>query len=72
MYRVLVTRRIPGPWLDLLKRETEVDIWEGRDPPPRSWILSRVKDKDGLLVTLTERVDREVIDAGVNLKVIST
>lgn len=72
MYRVLVTRKLPGPWIDHLKKEAEVEIWEERDPPPRSWILSRVKDKDGLLVTLTEKVDREVIDAGKNLKVIST
>ncbi|MGC9106068.1 MAG: 2-hydroxyacid dehydrogenase [Thermoprotei archaeon] len=71
-FRVLVTRRLPGGWLNLLYDEAEVELWEQDYPPPRDWFLEKVRDKDGILVTLTERVDRELIDSATRLRVIST
>jgi Lactate dehydrogenase and related dehydrogenases len=70
--KVLVTRRLPGGWIERLAEEVDVEMWQGEIPPPKSWILERIHDKDGILVTLTEKVDKEVIDAGKKLRVIST
>ncbi|QKR00058.1 D-glycerate dehydrogenase [Metallosphaera tengchongensis] len=72
MYKVLITRKLPGKWVHELSQEAEVELWEEDYPPPKSWIISRVADKEGILVTLTERVDREIIDSAKRLKVIST
>ncbi|MEL9970067.1 MAG: D-glycerate dehydrogenase [Metallosphaera sp.] len=71
-YKVLVTRKLPGPWIDSLKEIAEVEVWDGSESPPRTWIMSRIKDKDGVLVTLSERIDKEIIDVSSKLKVIST
>lgn len=70
--KVLVTRQLPGKWLDYLSSYVSVELWDKEYPPPRDWIIEHVRDKDGILVTLTERVDKEVIDSAPRLKVIST
>lgn len=70
--KVLVTRRLPGGWIERLAQEVEVEVWPEEYPPPKQWVLEKIRDKDGILVTLTEKVDREVIDAGTKLRVIST
>jgi len=71
-HKVVVTRRLPGGWVEELRKVAEVDLWEGENPAPRDWILERVADADGILVTLVDRVDRELIDRAKRLKVIST
>jgi len=70
--KVFVTRIIPDKGLDLVKDFCEVDLWTDDLPPDRDELLRRVKDVDGLLCLLTERIDNEVMDtAGPKLKVIS-
>jgi|BEDMetMinimDraft_2_1075160.scaffolds.fasta_scaffold00768_1 glyoxylate reductase len=71
-WKVLATRRLPGKWFDLLSKETQLEVWDGEEPPTKSWILDRIAEVDGVIVTLSDKVDREVIDAGRRLKVIST
>ncbi len=70
--RVYVTRRIPEAGLELLRREgVALEIFPGDGPVPREELLRGVKSKDGLLCLLTDRVDREVMDAAPALKVIA-
>jgi lactate dehydrogenase-like 2-hydroxyacid dehydrogenase len=70
--RVLVTRRIPDAGLAMLREATDVDLWEGDEPPPRDELLARVRGVDGLLSLLTERVDEELLDAaGPGLRVVA-
>jgi glyoxylate reductase len=69
---VLVTRRIPGEGLEVLKSGCRtIDVYEGKRPIPRRTLLSRIKGKDGLLCLLTDRIDGPVMDASPRLKVIS-
>jgi glyoxylate reductase len=70
--KVLVTKRLPGNWLDYLSKQINIELWEENYPPPKDWIIENIKDKDGILVTLTEKIDKEIIDSSPNLKVIST
>ncbi|MUM64742.1 D-glycerate dehydrogenase [Acidianus infernus] len=72
MYNVLVTKKLPGNWIEYLKRECNVTLWEDIYPPPKEWILNNIEDKDGILITLTEKIDKEIIDRAKKLKVIST
>jgi glyoxylate reductase len=69
--RVFVTRRLPGEALERLKAEHEVEIWPERLPPPRSELLARAPELEGLLSMLTDRVDAELIGAAPKLRAIS-
>jgi lactate dehydrogenase-like 2-hydroxyacid dehydrogenase len=69
--KVFVTRALPGGALDRLAAEHEIDVWQDRLPPPREALLEGVRDADGLLPMLTDRVDAELMDAGPKLRAIS-
>ncbi|MCP4688622.1 MAG: D-glycerate dehydrogenase, partial [Desulfobacterales bacterium] len=68
---VLITGRIPEEVLAPIKREHAVEM-NGRDRPmERERLLSGVRDRDGLLSMLTDRIDEEVLDRAPNLKIIA-
>ncbi|XP_027508829.1 glyoxylate reductase/hydroxypyruvate reductase isoform X3 [Corapipo altera] len=72
---VFVTRRIPAEGLRVLSQASgcRVQQWDSEEPVPRAELLSRVAGTRGLLCLLSDRIDREVLDAaGPGLKVIST
>jgi len=70
--RVFVSRMIPDAGLNRIKEACEADIWPGDMPPPYATLLERVRDVDGILCTLTDRIDGTLMDtAGPQLKVIS-
>lgn len=70
--KVYVTRQLFDEALEILRRHAEVEVFGGvDDPAPRETILSNVRDVEGLLCLLTDRIDSEVIEAGRRLKVIS-
>lgn len=69
--RVFVTREIPPAGLDRIRAACDADIWSGLLPPPREELLQRVRDCDGLLSLLTERVDAELLNAAPRLCVVS-
>jgi glyoxylate reductase len=71
MARVFVTRRVPGDALERLAAEHHVDVWQGRLQPSRAKLIEKGQDVEGLLCMLTDRIDREVIAACENLRVIS-
>ena len=71
MARVFVTRRLPGPAMERLREEHDVDVWTERLPPSRAELLDAVGEADGLLSLLTDRVDAELLDAAPSLRVIS-
>ena len=69
--RVFVTRQLPGEALDRLVAEHDVEIWPDRLPPPRSELMARAPELEGLLSLLTDPVDAELIDAAPKLRAIS-
>ena len=69
--KVFVARLIPAKGLDLIKDFCEADVWQDELPPPRNELLARVRDADGLVSLLTEKVDGELMDVAPHLKVIS-
>jgi len=72
MEKVFVTRKLPGNAIDKLKREYDVDVWEEARPPRKSEIIERIKDVVGLLCLLTDKIDKEVLDAAPKLRAISS
>jgi glyoxylate reductase len=71
MAHCFVTRRLPGDALTRLADAHDVDIWPEPGPPPRAELLSRARDADGLLTLLTDRVDRELLDACPAVRAVS-
>lgn len=69
-HKVFVTRCLPTD-LEALSRVATIDLWQERTPPPYDVLKQRVKDCDGLLCLLTDRIDRELMDAAPHLQVIS-
>ncbi len=69
--RVFVTRIIPDEGLDLIRENTEMDLWEGDLPPAHDVLLDHLKDKVGVVSLLTDRMDAALMDANPQLKVIS-
>lgn len=63
-YNVLVTRKLPQKALDFLeKKGVKLEINPKDEVMPHDEIVQRIKDKDGLLCLLTDRIDAEIMDA---------
>jgi glyoxylate reductase len=70
--KVFVTREIPEIAFRLLKRSNiSLDYYRSENPIPRKVLLKNVKRCNGLISLLTEKIDKEVIDAMPECKVIS-
>ena len=70
--KVYVTRQLFPEAMEILEAVASVEVFEGVDNAiPRDLLLEKVKDVEGLLSLLTERIDGELMDAGEKLKVVS-
>src|SRR5262245_42448146 len=69
--RVFVSRRIPAVGLDLIAPHCDADVWADPLPPPAAVLRERVRDCEGLISLLTDRVDEELIAAAPKLRVVS-
>lgn len=68
-----ITKNLPLKYFEKQPDKYCLDMWEKDGDVPRNELLKRVKGKQGLLCTLVDRIDREVLDAaGPQLKVVST
>ncbi|CAL4067099.1 unnamed protein product, partial [Meganyctiphanes norvegica] len=72
--KLLITRSdIPQKALDLLNQKCDVDMWPKSFPIPRDEMLKRIRGKAGVFCLITEKIDRQMLDAaGSSLKVIGT
>ena len=68
---VYVTRRLPEAALQELLAACDAEIWDRDTPPAYDVIMEKVRDKEGLLCLLTDRIDAALMDAAPELKVIS-
>jgi glyoxylate reductase len=69
--RVFVTRRIPAKGLDRITAACDAEVWPAPLPPPYEVIRDRIRDCEGLVSLLTDRVDAALLDAAPKLKVVS-
>lgn len=70
--KIFVTRRIPQPALDKLSGFFDLEIHPKPVAIARKALLSKVKDADGLLCILTEKIDSELLRAAPRLKIVAT
>lgn len=69
--KVFVTREIPKPGLDLLRKYCEVEVNPHDRVLTKQEIIRGIKGKDALLCLLTDNIDEEIIASNPNLKVIA-
>jgi glyoxylate reductase len=69
---VLVTRRFPdGSIQPLFEAGLDVEQWPAEEPMARAVLLRKVAHVEGLLASVTERIDQELLDAAPALRVVA-
>jgi D-3-phosphoglycerate dehydrogenase len=69
MYKILIPDDLSAAGLDLLKADPQMSI-EVVKKMPRAELLARIGDYDALIVRSETKVDAEVIERGVKLRVV--
>jgi len=69
--KVLVTRKIFREALDLLEGRVDYEIGVLEGDLPKESLLEKVADKQGILSLLVDTIDREVMDAAPELRIIA-
>ena len=70
--KILLTRKIHDFAIKELKKKYDVEIYTGKIPMPKRLLISRIKDKDGLICYPYDSIDANVINTGTRLRAIST
>ena len=70
--RITVTRRTFPVAEEMLGVAGTVWTWPQNCPIPRDVLLERAAQSEGLLVTLTDRIDRELVEAAPRLRAVSS
>lgn len=72
MNKIAVSRKIPKSFIEQLETLADVEVWnESYTPMPRDKFLASLNDATACLITLSEKIDEEVIEAAPHLKVIA-
>ncbi len=67
--RVLATRPLFPAAQEILSADCEVDYWTKRERISKQELFRRIKDKDGLICLLTEKVNEELLRAAPKLRI---
>ena len=71
-YKIFVTRKIPAEGIEILKKNFKTVIVNSKNKNlTKKELIKKVRDVDGLLCLLTDRIDADVINAMRKCKVIS-
>jgi glyoxylate reductase len=67
--KVFATHSLFDAARQILQESCEVEYWAKPERPPREEVLQRVKDKEGLICLLTEKVNEELLRAAPKLRI---
>ena len=70
--KVLLTRKLHDSAVKELEKRYELEIHQGRIPMPKDLLISRIRDKVGLVCYPYDVIDSDVINAGAKLRAIAT
>jgi glyoxylate reductase len=71
MPHILLTRKLPSSVIEKLQAEADVEVYSAEGAIPAAELRTRVADKNALMCLLTDTIDRSVIDAAPNLKIVA-
>ena len=70
--KVFITRDIPEVAYDLLKQnKIEFEVYKKDKPISPKLLLDKIKNVDGVITLLTEKIDKKIIDTMKRCKVIA-
>lgn len=70
--RIYITRKIPDQLLAPYKEKFDFYLWEKEDTAvPRDILKKEVKEADGLLCVLTEKIDEDLLEDAPKLKIVA-
>lgn len=69
--KLLITSNIPEKIYDDLDKNFEISYHDSNVPLSKEEIIEMIKGQDALLCPLSDKIDKDVIDAGDNLKIIA-
>ncbi|MCP4753397.1 MAG: D-glycerate dehydrogenase, partial [Proteobacteria bacterium] len=69
--KILATGRLPEEVMSLLTKDHQVEANPQDRPMERSAIIRSLSDKEGLIATITDPIDGELMDLAPNLKMIA-
>lgn len=67
--KVFATHSLFDAARKILNERCDVEYWAKPERPPREEVLQRMKDKDGLICLLTEKVNEEFLRAAPKLRI---
>src|SRR5438093_7639714 len=68
---ILVTRKLPSSVIKKLAAAADVEVYAGDGGMPAEELRTRVAGRNALVSLLTDAVDRRVIDAAPDLKIVA-
>jgi glyoxylate reductase len=71
MNSILVTRKLPSSVLGKLEAVGDVDLYSGDSAMPPEELRSRIIGKRAVVSMFTEQIDKTVLDAGTDLKIVA-
>lgn len=70
--KVLVTRELFEESIDMLKQYAKVEVYQSANKPiPNEILIDKIKEVDGIITLLTDKINEEIMDLAPKLKVIS-
>jgi glyoxylate reductase len=69
--KVYVTHPLFEEARSILDTNCDVEFWNDSERPPRAEVLRRVKDKEGLVCLLTEKINEELLRAAPKLRIVA-
>jgi len=69
--KILATHRLFEESRAKLSEYFEVEYWSDSDRPARSEVLHRIRDKEGLICLITEKIDDELLGAAPHLRMVA-
>src|SRR5712664_1502840 len=67
--KVFATHGLFEPARQILEESCDVEYWAQAERPPRPEVLRRVKDKEGLICLLTEKINEELLGVAPKLRI---
>jgi glyoxylate reductase len=69
--KVYATHQLFAEARKILDADYDVEYWTDSERPPREEVLRRVKDKDGLICLLTEKVNEDLLRVAPKLRIVA-
>jgi len=70
--RVVMTRKILEPGVSMIRECCDLYVRDSEEPPTRNELKELVKDADGILCLLSEKIDKEFFQWCPKIRVVST